>query len=151
MTKKLIIPNTKKPASRTNVPMSQLRKPQSNSGNNIVINNNVYSNQPQYGGRKFTKRFRFFNPIMIVMLVASCIFALLGLLVGYGYSDLGAGAALGIYFIILQLYFLFPAWIAFGRDCKHKEFILFTCIVFLGFFALIWALVGEKKEYDYPV
>jgi hypothetical protein len=44
---------------------------------------------------------------------------------------------------------LLPAWIAFGRDCKYKEFILISSFLFP--LALIWALVGEKKEYDYPV
>ena len=88
---------------------------------------------------------------MIVMLVTSCIIC--ALLMLFDTNNMGIlGFGMGTFGMMsIQFYILFPAWVAFGRDCKYKEFILFTSIVFLGPFALIWALVGEKKEYDHPV
>ena len=149
MTKKLIIPQQKKTTPRP-ITANDL-SPKKTTNNSVVINNNVYggSGLNPYG-KKFKKRFKFFNPIMTVMIVTSMIVLAFGMLGGTK-DSVAMGIGLSTLVMALQLYILFPAWIAFGRDCKHKEFILFTCIVFLGPLALIWALVGEKKEYDYPV
>lgn len=95
--------------------------------------------------------FIFFNPIMNVMIVTSCIMAVLCMLVmELNVNTMGAGGYMGtftfLWAMILQFYILLPAWIAFGRNCKYKEFILFACIFFIIPIALIWSLVGEKNE-----
>ena len=152
MAKKLITANTKTRKIGATVSPTLLKPatPKKTVGSGVVINNNVYGGYPVNSGRKYTKGFTFFNPIMIVMLVTSCIICALFMLGGT--KDAGIlGFGMGTFAMIIQFYILFPAWVAFGRDCKYKEFILFTSIVFLGPFALIWALVGEKKEYDHPV
>ena len=154
MSKKLIVPKTTRPRTVGNAhPANIFAPPPAVRPSNGVIINNMYGG---YGyntmlpyGKKFTKSFQFFNPIMVVMIVTSCIIMGLCMLGGTGES-VKMGLGLGTIAMLVQLYILLPAWIAFGRDCKNKEFILFTCIVFLGIFALIWALVGEKKEYDTP-
>lgn len=144
MTKKLIVPKTTRPRTVGNAhPANRFAPPPT-----IIHGGNRYGIMSPYG-KKYTKSFQFFNPIMIVMIVTSCIIMGLCMLGGTGES-VKMGLGLGTIAMFVQLYVLLPAWIAFGRDCKYKEFILFTCIVFLGIFALIWALVGEKKEYDYP-
>lgn len=146
MAKKLITANTKSRKIGATVSPTLLKptNPKKTVGRGVVTNNNVY------GMRKYTKGFTFFNPIMIVMLVTSCIICALFMLGGT--KDAGIlGFGMGAFAMIIQFYILFPAWVAFGRDCKYKEFILFASIVFLGPLALIWALVGEKKEYDHPV
>ena len=90
--------------------------------------------------------FLFVNPITKVMLITSAIVGVGFLLLTKSFL-LSGGLFLNIF--IIQLLMLLPAWIAFGRDCKYKEFILISSFLFP--LALIWALVGEKKEYDYPV
>jgi hypothetical protein len=144
MAKKLITANTKSRKIGATVSPTLLKPatPKKTVGR--------YDGYPINGGRKYTKGFTFFNPIMIVMLVTSCIIGCLCFLGGTD-TAIKAGFSLGAIAMFVQFYILFPAWVAFGRDCKYKEFILFTSIVFLGPFALIWALVGEKKEYDHPV
>lgn len=95
--------------------------------------------------------FVFFNPIMNVMIVTSCIMAVLCMLImELNVDTMGTGGEWGtftfLWAMILQFYILLPAWIAFGRNCKYKEFILFACIFFIIPIALIWSLVGEKNE-----
>ena len=145
MAKKLITPTVKKAKIGATVSPTLLKP----AGNSVVINNNVYGGYPVHTGRKYTKGFTFFNPIMTVMIITSCIIGCLCFLGGTD-TAIKAGFSLGTIAMLVQFYVLFPVWIAYGRDCKYKEFILFACIAFLGPFALIWALVGEKKEYDYP-
>lgn len=117
-----------------------------NNTSNRKISNPQIVKRP----KKYTKGFMFFNPIMNVMLITSCVVAILYMSLTEMNKEMVATFGFTITMLI-QFYILFPAWIAFGRDCKYKEFILFACIFFVVPIALIWALVGEKKEYDYPV
>ena len=101
---------------------------------------------------KYTKDFEIFNPMTNVIIITSCIVVILNLLrailFNYDFYDILIPLNVTMF---LQLYILFPAWIAYGRDCKYKEFILFSCIFFIVPIAYVWASIGEKNEYDYPV
>lgn len=117
-----------------------------NNTSNRKISNPQIMKRP----KKYTKGFMFFNPIMNVMIITSCVVAILYM----SLMEMNTFEVATIGFtstMLIQFYILLPAWIAFGRDCKYKEFILFACIFFIVPIALIWSLVGEKKEYDHPV
>ena len=94
------------------------------------------------------KGFEFMNPIAKVIIVVSIILAIFIMLMGGRYPLIGvimSGVNMFLLAFFIQMYLLLPAYIAWGRGCKYKEFILATTL-FLGPMALIWALVGEKEN-----
>ena len=118
------------------------------------MNNTIIKNKHLFPGNFIAKQkgFDFFNPIFKVILVISLVGSIMLMLIGLSSFNKNFLMAMifgttnvFLFLFFLQLYLLLPAWIAWGRGCKYKEFILATTL-FIGPMALIWAIVGEKEE-----